>query len=73
MKINVSCDLEEAWNQATLPCRIFYFWLVFVGWFILVFGSFFTVGVTRLGMHTGLFINEQNETSNRSSTEVDKE
>lgn len=67
MKIATVCDLRAAWDTCTILGKIFFFWLMLIGWIGLFIVSFYLTGVVELGTWAGFFNFEDEPEENKET------
>lgn len=62
MRIETFCDLEVAWDSCSLLGKIFFFWLIVIGWCMIFISSIWLNAVVGIGQWGGLIeIQEEDE------------
>jgi hypothetical protein len=61
MRIETLCDLRVAWMACTTLGKIFFFWLMAIGWFILLIVSVYLNTVVNLGCSIGFLEYDESE------------
>lgn len=56
MRIETFCDLYATWQACTRLGKIFYFWLMVVGFIALAISSIFINGVLEVGRRIGFIV-----------------
>lgn len=53
MRIDTHFDLRVAWLSSTILGKIFYFWLMLIGWVVLFLTTVYITSVTEFGAWSG--------------------